>query len=84
MRSATFQRKIAHINGLYQRAADAHDHVHYIATEPYLSKDGKYAEYMSIDGKNKEVRGHDGVHLTIDGAHLLERSIADQVHGLVS
>jgi hypothetical protein len=79
VRSPGYRKKVERINGMLRDAVEAHRGGRFVSSWNALTRDGKYTQTMKLAGKQQDVRGEDGVHLTLAGAHLLERKVRPAV-----
>ena len=84
VRPPKLRRRVQHMNEIFQAQMDAHDNRHYLETwSALVNSSGGYTDHLMIGGKKVLLRGHDGVHLTVKGAHHLTDHIAPAVTAAV-
>lgn len=73
MRSASFARKMRHMNALIQDVLKAYPQVSWLDPNPVLSApDASFAQYKADSrGRMIKMRADDGIHMTDDGAAFL-------------
>ncbi len=85
VRPTKLRSRVQHMNEIFEAKMATHDNRHYIETWSALADaKGGYTDHLMIDGKRTLIRGGDGVHLTVKGAHHLADFVAPKVVGVVS
>ncbi|MCA9705042.1 MAG: DUF459 domain-containing protein [Myxococcales bacterium] len=80
VRPTKLRGRVQHLNEIYAAKMSEHEGRHFVDTWPLLATpEGEYAEHKTIDGKKVKLRGNDGVHLTVKGAHYVADELAPAV-----
>lgn len=84
VRPSKLRSRVQHMNSIFESSMAKHDNWHYVETWSALATEsGEYTDHKKIDGKRVLLRGHDGVHLTVKGAHYLADFVEPKVQALV-
>ncbi|MEX1365356.1 MAG: DUF459 domain-containing protein [Nannocystaceae bacterium] len=84
VRPPKLRSRVQHMNEIFEWTMATRDKWHYIETWSALATaGGEYTDHLVIDGKRTLLRGHDGVHLTVKGAHHLADFVAPRVQALM-
>jgi len=85
VRPPKLRSRVHHMNEIFEATMAARDNRHFLSTWAVLADaKGGYTDHLVIDGKRVLLRGHDGVHLTVKGAHHVADAVAPMVTGIVS
>ena len=80
VRPTKLRGRVQHLNEIFAAKMSEHEGRHFVDTWPLLATpEGEYAEHKTIDGKKVKLRGNDGVHLTVKGAHYVADELAPAV-----
>ncbi len=84
VRPPKLRSRVQQMNEIFQAKMEAHDNRHYVETWSALTDaKGGYTDHKIIGGKKVLLRGHDGVHLTVKGAHHVADHVSPLVSGIV-
>ena len=84
VRPTKLRSRVEHMNSIFEATMGTRDGWDFVETWSALATDGgEYTDHKQIDGKRVLLRGGDGVHLTVKGAHFLADWIAPKVHAIV-
>ena len=81
MRSPSFSRRIAHVNGIVERVAAESDAV-YLSTWALTSDGERPRTTLRVDGTSYPMREDDGIHLSVRGAHMVAAAILSELETL--